>query len=186
MSHNYSKTQMDTNNQVSAQQLAMQQQQLAQYNNYLQQITAGGGYLPGVKSALTSQATQNIPQQYQQIARAMQTQAGARGLAGGGNLPGGGQYLNNYGQLLSQEELAKSNALNSITAQGQQNIMGAQQGNLQAAGITSGVGSSALGSATNAANSATQNQGGIMGSLLGAGAGILGGALGAGGILNKG
>lgn len=158
---------MNTNNTVAAQQLAQQQQQLQQYNDYVKQLTAGGGYLPGVKSALMSTATQQIPGAYEGIARALQTQAGARGLAGGGNLPGGGGYLANYGQLLSNEQLAKSNALNQITAQGQQNIQQGQQGILQGAGINAGVGSNALGQATTAANQATQNQGGIMGSLIG-------------------
>ena len=137
MSHNYSKDQMQQNNQIAQQQLAMQQQQLAKYNTFLQQITAGGGYLPGVKAALQSTAQQQIPGAYQDIAKAMNTRALTQGTAGGGANPGSGLALNNYGQLLSQEELAKSNALNQITSQGQNNIFQGQMGNLQAAGITS-------------------------------------------------
>ena len=129
-----------------------------------------------MKAALQSTAQQQIPGAYQDIAKAMNTRALTQGTAGGGANPGSGLALNNYGQLLSQEELAKSNALNQITSQGQNNIFQGQMGNLQAAGITSGVGSNALGSATNAANSATQGSTGILGVLGGAGIAAAGGS----------
>jgi hypothetical protein len=174
MSHNYSKGQMNTNNQVAQQQLQLQQQQLGQYNDYVKQLLANGGYLPGVKQALTSTAIQQIPGAYQNIAQNLGTAAASRGLAGGGNLPGGGGYLRDYGSLLSAQEQAKANALNQITAQGQQNIAQGESGILQGAGINAGVGSSALGNATNAANSATQNSSGLLGTFLGAAGGVLG------------
>ena len=54
MSHNYSKTQMDTNNTVAAQQLAMQQQQIQNYNDYLHKLRLEVAILPGIKSGLNS------------------------------------------------------------------------------------------------------------------------------------
>ena len=175
--------QMQINNQIAQQQLQMQQQYLAKYNDYVSKLLQGGGYLPGVREALTSTAINQVPQAYGNIAKNLQTAAMARGLAGGGNLPGGGGYLAGYGNLLSQEEQAKASLLNNITAGGQQNITGAEMGNLNAAGITSGVGSNALGNATSAANASTQASGGLLGSIIGGGLGVLGQAIGKGGAL---
>lgn len=169
-----SSNQMKTDNTVAQQQLALQQKQLQQYNDYVKQLMANGGYLPGVKEALTSTAIQQIPGAYQNIARALQTQALTRGTEGGGGQPGSGLGASGYGQLLSAEELAKSNSLNQITSQGQNNIAGAQAGILQGAGINAGVGSSALGAATNAANTSTNASTGLIGSIVGSGLGVLG------------
>lgn len=179
-----SKQQMGTNNDVAKQQLAMQQKYLNQYQDYVQQLMKGGGYLPGVKEALNSQAIASVPQQYDQIGRQLATQNLRTGAAGGGTLPGGGGYARNFGNLYSQEEQAKAGLLNNITAGGQQNITGAEGGILNAAGITSNVGSSALGSATSAANQANQ-QSGLLGTIIGGGLGVLGSALGKGGALGK-
>jgi hypothetical protein len=176
--HNYSKDQMNTNNQVAQQQLQLEQNQLAQYNNYYNQILAGGGYLPGVRGALTSEAIQSVPQNYNQASQQLLTTLGSRGAAGGGTQPGSGLLGQGLGQLYSAEAQQKSNLLNQITAQGQQNIAQGAGGLLGAAGTTAGAGTSALGSATNAANSATQNQTGLLGSILGAGLGVAGTALG--------
>lgn len=177
-----SKQQMGTDNQVAQQQLAMQQKYLNQYQDYVQQLMKGGGYMPGVKEALNSQAIASVPQQYEQIRRQLATQSLRTGGAGGGALPGGGTATGNYGNLLSQEEQGKANLLNQITAGGQQNITGAEGGILNAAGITSNTGSSALGSATSAANQANQ-QSGLLGTIIGGGLGVLGSALGKGGAL---
>jgi hypothetical protein len=165
--------QMATNNQVAQQQLALQQQYLGQYNNYVQQLMQGGGYLPGVKTALTSEAINSVPQQYNQIAQQMMTNLGSRGAAGGGSQPGSGLLGQGLGALYSGEEQQKSNLLNQITAQGQQNVAAGETGLLNAAGTTAGVGSSALGSATSAANTANQSSG-LLGTVLGAGLGALG------------
>lgn len=181
-----SSQQMNTNNQVAAQQLAMQQKQLAQYNDYVNKLIQGGGYLPGVKSALTSQAIQGVPQQYDQISKNLETQLASRGAAGGGSLPGSGLYGRGLGQLYSSEEQNKSGLLNQITAGGQANIAAGEGGILNAAGLNSSVGSSALGGATTAAGNADANAGGLFGSIIGGGLGVLGSSLGAGGILNKG
>ena len=161
-------------NAIASTQLAYQQKVLQQYIDYTNALKAGGGYLPGVKQSLVSTATQQIPGAYQGIARNLQTAALSRGIAGGGNLPGAGNYLNNYGQLLSAEELAKSNALNQITAQGQQNIAGAESGVLQAGNIYANTGSNALSNATSAANASTQASTGLTGALVGGGLGVLG------------
>lgn len=171
-----SKQQMDIANQVSQQQLALQQQYLNQYNSYVQQLLQGGGYLPGVKQALTSQAIQSVPQQYNQIAQQLMTNLGSRGATGGGSQPGSGLLGQGLGALYSSEEQNKSNLLNQITAQGQQNVAAGEMGLLNAAGTTAGVGSSALGSATSAANQANQ-QSGILGTIIGGGLGVLGSAI---------
>jgi hypothetical protein len=177
-----SKQQMATNNAVAAQQLASQQAQLAQYNNYVKQLTAGGGYLPGVKQALDSNAIQSVPLNYQQAASQIMSNLGSRGAAGGGSEPGSGLYGRNLGALYSSEEQNKSNLLNNITAGGQQNISAAEGGVLQGAGINSQAGSNALTGATSAANQANQ-QSGILGTIIGGGLGVLGQAVGKGGAL---
>lgn len=174
--------QMATNNQVAQQQLALQQQEVSQYNSYIQQLISGGGYLPGVKSALTSQAIQSVPQQYNQIAQQLATSAGSRGISGGGSQPGSGLLTQGLGQLYSAEEQQKSNLLNQITAQGQQNIAQGEGGVLNIAGLGTQGGTSALQSATSAANSANQ-QSGLLGTIIGGGLGVLGSALGKGGAL---
>lgn len=159
--------QMKINNQIAQQQLAIQQAQLAKYNDYVKQILAGGGYLPGVKQALTSEAIQSVPQNYNQIAQQLMTTLGSRGAAGGGTQPGSGLLGRGLGQLFSSEEATKSNLLNQITAGGQQNITAAEGGVLNAAGLGTQGFTSALGSATSAANQANQGSP-IWGALIGA------------------
>lgn len=168
-----SKTQMNLNNQVAQNQLAMQQKYLGGYQDYVDKILSGGGYLPGVKEALNSQAISSVPQQYKQIAKQLATQNLRTGAAGGGSLPGGGGYARNFGDLYSQEEQTKANLLNQITAGGQQNVAQAEGGILNAAGITSNTGSSALGGAVSAANEANKSSG-LLGTIIGGGLGVLG------------
>ena len=172
------KKQMDINNKVSADQLAYMKAIAQGYLNYQNKLVANGGYSPGVREALTSTAINQIPQAYAGIARNLQTAAAARGLAGGGALPGGGGYLAGYGNLLSQEEQARANALNNITQQGQQNIMSAESGSIPLAGAFGQTGASALGNATSAANASTQASSGLLGSVIGGGLGVLGSFLG--------
>ena len=180
-----SKDQMAINNRIAQQQLDMQQQQLAKYNDYVAKILAGGGYLPGVKQALSSEAIQSVPQSYNQISQQLMTSLGSRGSAGGGSQPGSGLLGQGLGQLYSAEETQKSNLLNNIVSQGQGNIAAAEGGILNAAGLNTQAGSSALGSATSAAGNADANAGGLWGSIIGGGLGVLGSALGQGGKLNK-
>jgi hypothetical protein len=174
--------QMKINNQIAQQQLALQQEQLAKYNDYVKQILAGGGYLPGVKQALTSEAIQSVPQNYNQVAQQMMTTLGNRGAAGGGSQPGSGLLGRGLGQLYSSEEQTKSNLLNNITAGGQNNIAAAEGGVLNAAGLGTQGFTSALGNATSAANQANQSSG-LLGTIIGGGLGVLGQALGKGGAL---
>lgn len=169
--------QQKINNQIAAQQFAQQQAYLAKYNDYVQQLIQGGGYLPGVKQALTSEAIQSVPQNYNQVAQQMQTQLGSRGAAGGGNQPGSGLLGRGLGQLYSAEELQKSNLLNNITAGGQQNINAAEGGVLNAGLGTGQIGANVTGSATSAANQANQ-QSGLLGTIIGGGLGVLGNVLG--------
>lgn len=165
-----SKQQMATNNAIAQQQFASQQKQLAQYNDYVKQILSGGGYLPGVKEALTSQAIQSVPQNYNQAAQQLQTVLASRGATGGGDQPGSGLLGRGLGALYSSEEQNKSNLLNNITAGGQNNITAAEGGVLNAAGINTQGGTGALGDATSAANQANQSSG-LLGTILGAGIG---------------
>lgn len=174
--------QMKINNQIAAQQFAMQQQYLQKYNDYVNQLVQGGGYLPRVKQALTSEAIQSVPQNYNQVAQQLQTQLGSRGAAGGGSQPGSGLLGRGLGQLYSSEEQQKSNLLNNITAGGQQNINAAEGGVLNAGLGTGNTGANVTGSATSAANTANQ-QSGLLGTIIGGGLGVLGSALGKGGAL---
>jgi hypothetical protein len=174
--------QQKINNQIAQQQFAQQQQFLQQYNNYVQQLIQGGGYLPGVKGALTSQAIQSVPANYNQIAQQLQTNAASRGISGGGSQPGSGLATSGLGQLYSAEEQQKSNLLNQITAGGQNNINAAEGGVLNAGLGTGNTGANVIGSATSAANQANQ-QSGLLGTIIGGGLGVLGSALGKGGAL---
>ena len=168
-----SQQQMDTNNQIAKQQFAAQQQYLQQYNNYVNQLVQGGGYLPGVKSALTSEAINSVPQQYNQIAQQLQTNAASRGISGGGSQPGSGLSTAGLGSLYSAEEQQKSNLLNNITSQGQQNVTAGEAGILNAGLGTGNTGANVIGSATSAANQANQ-QSGVLGTIIGGGLGVLG------------
>lgn len=174
--------QMKINNQIAQSQLQMQQDQLAKYNDFVKQILSGGGYLPGVKQALTSEAINSVPQNYNDIAAQLSTNAASRGIAGGAGQPGSGLLTRGLGALYSSEEQQKSNLLNNITSQGQANIAGAEGGVLNAAGLGTQGFTSALGNATSAANQANQ-QSGLLGTIIGGGLGVLGGALSKGGAL---
>jgi hypothetical protein len=165
------------NNDLAAKQFAQQQQYLAAYNDYVQKLIAGGGYLPGVKQALTSEAINSVPQQYNQIAQQLMTNAGSRGISGGGSQPGSGLSTSGLGALYSAEEQQKSNLLNNITAGGQQNITAAEGGVLNAGLGTGNTGANLIGSATSAANTANQSSG-LLGTILGGGLGVLGSYLG--------
>jgi hypothetical protein len=176
-----SQQQMNINNQQAQQQFAMQQQYLNQYNNYVQQLVQGGGYLPGVRQALTSQAINSVPQNYNQVAQQLQTNAASRGISGGGSQPGSGLATSGLGALYSAEEQQKSNLLNNITAQGQQNVTAGEAGILNAGMGTGSTGANVLGSATSAANQANQ-QSGLLGTIIGGGLGVLGKAVAPGSI----
>lgn len=171
------KQQMKINNEIAKNQLAMQQKYLAQYQDYVNKILAGGGYMPGVKEALNSEAISSVPANYEQIRRELASKSLRTGSAGGGTLPGGGGVGRGYGELFSAEEGTKARLLNDITAGGQANITAAEGGVLNAAGITSNTGSSVLSSSTSAANEANKSSG-LLGTVIGGGLGVLGSYLG--------
>jgi len=182
-----SKKQTSIDNAIAQQQLQIQKDILNKYQNlFVNPIQAGGGYLPGVKQALVSNAVNSLPQQYNNASRQLLSTLGSRGIAGGGSQPGSGLLGAGLGDLYAQEANQRSQLLNNITAQGQQNIAQAYSGLLGQGSTAAGVGSSALGSATNAAANADQAQSSLWGGIIGGGLGVLGGALGKGGILNKG
>ena len=161
-------------NQLAQQQLELQQQQIGGYNNFLQQLTAGQGFLPGVQSALTSQALNSLPQQYNNLFGQINNQLVQRGITGGANA-GSGDIARNFGALGAQEAGQQAQLLSQIPILGQQNLM---QANQTALGIGSMYGqnvnsfntgaSSAGGQATSAAQAADQSQTGFWGSLFGA------------------
>lgn len=169
--------QMKINNDIAQKQLQVQQEQLAKYNDYVSKILSGGGYLPGVKEALTSNAIQSVPANYDQIAQQLATVSGSRGISGGGSQPGSGLLNRGLGALYSSEEQTKSKLLNDITAGGQSNIAAAEGGVLNAAGLGTTGFTSALGSATSAANTANQSSG-LLNTIIGGGLGVLGSYLG--------
>jgi hypothetical protein len=182
----HSKQQQATNNQVAQQQLAIEKGIIQQYQNqFLAPLQAGGGYLPGVKQALTSEAIQSVPQNYAGASQQLLSTLGSRGAAGGGSQPGSGLLGAGLGQLYASEANQRSNLLNQITAQGQQNLMAGYGGLLGAGQTAGGVGSSALGSATTAAGNADQASASLWGGIIGGGLGVLGDVLVPGGVLNK-
>jgi len=183
-----SKKQTDINNAVAQQQLQIQKDILSKYQtSLLQPLVQGGGYLPGVKEALVSNAIQSVPQQYNSSARQLLSTLGSRGIAGGGSQPGSGLLGAGLGDLYAQEANQRSNLLNQITAGGQQNILGAYSGLLGQGSTAAGVGSSALGSATTAAGNADQATSSLWGGILGGGLGVLGNVIapGAGGLFGS-
>ncbi len=176
-----SQQQMDINNNIAKQQFAEQQQYLNDYNNYVQALKTGGGYLPGVKGALDTQAIQSLPTQYAQISKNLMTNLMSRGAAGGGSQPASGLLGQGLGNLYSSEEQQKSNLLAGITSQGQNNITAAEGGLLNAGLGTGNTGANLIGSATSAANQANQ-QSGLLGTIIGGGLGVLGKAVRSGAI----
>jgi hypothetical protein len=108
--------------QQIAQQLQGQQQGvIGQYAPMLQQLfqQLQGQQLPeglsaGAKSALTSQALQGIPGQFQNAQSKLMANMTARGFGGQG---GSANLAGQMGGLYGQRELAKSNALSNITLQ---------------------------------------------------------------------
>jgi hypothetical protein len=161
-------------NQLAQQQLQMQQNQISMVNPTLQSIISGGGFLPGVQSALTSQALNSLPQQYNNLYGQLSNQLVQRGVIGGQNA-GGGQVAAQFGSLGAQEAGQQAQLLSQIPIQGQQNVMGALNTALgvsgqygQNVGAFNQGASSAGSSAVTAANAATQAQTGFWGSLFGA------------------
>jgi hypothetical protein len=160
-------------NTLAQQQLNLQQQQLGNFNNFLGQLQQGGGFMPGVQSALTSQALNSLPQQYNNLFGQLSNQLVQRGVIGGQNA-GGGQVASQFGSLGSQEAGQQAQLLSQIPILGQQNLTQAQGMGL---GVASQYGqnvgsfnqgaSSAGSSTVSAAGAADQASTGFWGSLFG-------------------
>lgn len=164
--------------QVAQQQLAQQQAQLQKYNDFVTQLTANGGYSPGVAQALNSQAINQVPQQFAQSAQNLKTALMTRG-GGGGDQPTGGEFMRQFGGLESAQNALKANLLQNVTIGGQNNISNAMQGTLgigaqygQNVGSFNYGSNQALGTQASSANNISKAQNGLLGSLIGAGAGL--------------
>lgn len=175
-----SQSEMQRANQISSQQLGLQQQQLqlqqnqlGMVNPQLQQIIANGGMLPAQQAAMTSNALNQIGAGEQQAVGAINQNLVARGITGGQNA-GSGDIARNYGALqqgllgqtaqsLNDIQIAKGQGLNNAlnTALGIGGMYGQQ------ATSFGGQGVSALGAGVQAANNADQAQTGFWGSLIG-------------------
>jgi hypothetical protein len=161
---------------TAQQQLQLQQAQLQKYNDFVNQLTQNGGYMPGVAQALQSQAINQVPNQFAQSAQNLRTQLMARG-GGGGDQPTGGEFMRQFGGLEAAKNALRANLLQNVTISGQNNIANAMAGTLQAGSQygqnvnTFNSGSNqALGSQVTSAYDISQASGGLLGSLIGAGA----------------
>ena len=180
-----SQNEMNRANQISSQQLAMQQQelglqqqQLGMVNPSLQQIIANGGMLPQQQAAMTSLAMNSLPQTYGNAVGAINNELVARGVTGGG-MAGGGSIARDYGQLYSQMGNQQQNMLENIQIAKGQGLetalntalgIGGMYGQQATSFGNQGVG--ALGAGVTAANNADQAQTGFWGSLIGGLAGM--------------
>lgn len=166
-----SQAEMDRANQISQQQLQMQQQYFNEVNPTIQSIINNGGMLPSQQSAMTSQLINGLGQQYQNLYSNLSSSLAARGITGGQNA-GAGQLAQSFGSLGAQEAGQMSQGLQNIQLAKGQNLMGALGlGSSNALGI-GGQGVQALGIGTQAAQAADQAQTGFWGSLVGGLAGL--------------
>ena len=164
--------------QIMQQQLGLQQQQLGMVNPTLQKIISNGGMLPSEQAALTAQAINTVPQQYNQLVGQLNNQLVQRGVTGGQNA-GGGQIAQQFGALGAAEAGQQQQLMSNIQLQKAQGLQGALntaigiggQYGQQALGFgQQGVG--ALGIGQQAAAQADQNQTGFWGALTGGLAGL--------------
>ena len=166
--------QRNLENQLTQQQLAMQQKQLASVNAATDPIIAAGGMSPQQEAALRSMYMNNIPAQFKALQGGINNQLVARGITGGANA-GGGDIARQFGALGAAE--------GGLQQQGEEGLQAQKYGQLmQALGLKLGIGgqyganvggfnSGAIGAgntATTAANNADQAQTSFMGSLMGA------------------
>lgn len=169
--------------QLAQQQLTQQQAQLQRYNDFVNQLSTNGGYMPGVAQALQSQAINQVPTSFAQSAQNLRTSLLARG-GGGGDQPTGGEFMRQFGGLEAAQNSLRANLLQNVTIGGQNNIANAMAGTLQAGSqygqnvnTFTGGSNNALGSQVTSANDISQASGGLMGSLIGAAAGLGGAAI---------
>ena len=178
------KNQLNTQNQLQAQQQAAQNQLLQQNNTALSPyLTGNQGFTPEQMAALNSQALDQNALRYNQATQQTNQQLAARG-EGLGNTPGSGVAATGYGNLQAAKSGDLADALRTVT------LNNAQQGlanKFNAASVLSGnaqtyagnVGtygsgaSNALGNLTTAQGNTWQSQfGKAFGSALGMGAGL--------------
>lgn len=164
-------------NQISSQQLALQQQQLAMANPSLQAIIQNGGMLPAQEAAMRSQAINGLGQQYQSLYGNLSQTLAARGITGGQNA-GAGALAQSFGSLGAMEAGQQSQLLNQIQLAKGQNLNTALGMSLGEAQGTGSLGVQALGQGVQAAQATDQAQTGFWGSLVGGLAGLGGAALG--------
>lgn len=171
-----SQAEMNQANQISQQQLQMQQNQLNMVNPSLDAIIKNGGMLPGQQAAMTSQAINGLGSQYQNLYGNLSQSLAARGITGGQNA-GGGQIAQQFGALGAQQAGQESQLLNNIQLQKGQQLQSALGMGLGEAQGTGSLGLQALGSGVTAANNVDQAQTGFWGSMIGGLAGLGGSAI---------
>lgn len=180
-----SKAEMNRANQISAQQLdlqkqqlGMQQTQLSGVNSVLDPLIKAGGMTPEQQAALTSLSLNNIPESFAQSRGNVNSSLAARGMSGG-PFAGSGAVASSFGGLDAMENQLKQQSLSQIQLQKQQQLMnalglkmgvGSQFG--QNVGTFGNQGVNALGIGQNAAQAADQASTGFWGSLVGAAAGL--------------
>ena len=157
------KTQLNTQNQLQAQQQAAQNQLLQQNNTALSPyLTGNQGFTPEQMAALNSQALDQNALRFNQGTQQANSQLAARG-EGLGNTPGSGVAATGYGNLQAAKSGDLADALRTVT------LNNAQQGlanKFNAASVLSGNAQTYAGNvgtygsgASNALNALTQAQG---------------------------
>jgi len=178
-------TSQELGNQTTA--LGQQQQATNMVNPSLQSIIQNQGMLPQLQAAMTSQAMNSLPQQYQQLYGNLSNTLTARGITGGQNA-GAGALAQSFGMLGAQEAGQQSQLLNQIQlAKGQNlnNALGMAMGEGQMYGNQAlGFGNTAantLGTGMQGSIAQDQMQTALMGSLIG-GLTNMGGSFATGGL----
>jgi hypothetical protein len=169
------KSQLNSQNQLQAQQQAAQNQLLQQNNTALSPyLTGNQGFTPEQMAALNSQALDQNALRYNQGTQQANAQLAARG-EGLGNTPGSGVAATGYGNLQAAKAGDLADALRTVT------LNNAQQGltnKFNAASVLSGNAQTYAGNvgtygrgASNALSNLTQAQGNSFRSKFGQGLG---------------
>ena len=163
-----SKAQEAISNQISQQQLNMEQTAFNETNPMIKQIIAGGGMTKDQQAALQAQTINALPQQFNQLYGNLSQQLTARGLTGGQFGAGGGGVAAGYGSLGAAEAgIAQQGGFN-IAQQKQQGLDAALGLGNQQMGVTAQAGTAANATAQGAAKAADEASTGFWGSLFGA------------------
>lgn len=176
-----STAEMNRANNISAQQLALQQQQLGMQEGQLNSVNsvvdpmiAQGGMSPAEEAALTSLAMNQSGQALNNSIGSIGQNLQARGITGG-PFAGGGTAAQQYGNLYAMQNALTQNSLSNIQLQKAaqlQGLLGLKMGiGSQYGQNVSGFGNqgvNALNAGVTAAGNADQAQSSFMGSLMGA------------------